>query len=408
MSTLSLFEGYGIEIESMLVDAETLDVRPLVDEVLREAGGGAEWVEDFDDGPIGWSNELVTHVVEFKTNGPAPSYAGLAEAFRASQAHFGRLLQPRGARLMPTGMHPWMDPRRETRIWPHEHGPVYSAYDRLFDCRRHGWANLQSVHLNLPFADEREFERLMAAARIVLPLIPALAASSPVVEGRATGRLDNRLEHYATNAARVPLMAGSIVPEPIFDPTVYREQVLGGLDRQLGEVGADAALRGQEWTNARGAIARFDRMAIEIRLIDAQECAAADLAVAAAVTGLVRGLVEERWAPLAVQREQSTESLRGLLDRTAAEGPRARATRAYAGLFGVAGECDFGALWQRLAPDAFAGPLELEPHLERILAHGTLAERILSSLGADFDRARLRAVYGRLCDCLADGVGFSS
>ena len=53
-------------------------------------------------------------------------------------------------------MHPWMDPRAAS-LWPHEYGEVYAAYDRIFDCRRHGWANLQSVHLNLPFADEREF-----------------------------------------------------------------------------------------------------------------------------------------------------------------------------------------------------------------------------------------------------------
>ena len=116
----------------------------------------------------------------------------------------------------------------------------------------------------------------------------------------------------------------------------------------------------------------------------------------------------QRWAPLAVQREQSTESLRALLERTAAEGPRAPAPAAYAGLFGVTGGCDFGALWKRLAPDTFAGPVELEPHLDRILAQGTLAERILAALGPDFDRPRLRAVYARLCDCLAEGLGFSA
>ena len=43
--------------------------------------------------------------------------------------------------------------------------------------------NIQAVHLTLPFRGASEFGRLMAACRVVLPLLPALAASSPFVEG---------------------------------------------------------------------------------------------------------------------------------------------------------------------------------------------------------------------------------
>jgi len=407
--TLSLFEGYGIEIESTVVDAETLEVRPIVDELLREASGGDAWIEDLEDGAIGWSNELVSHVIELKTNGPASSYAGLAEHFRASTGRLNSLLKKGwNARLMPSGMHPWMDPKSETRIWPHESSPVYHAYDRLFDCRRHGWANVQSVHLNLPFADEHEFARLMAATRLVLPLIPALAASSPVVDGRSTGTLDNRLAFYRTNSERVRSMTADVIPEPVFGIAEYHEQVLGAVDRELGTIGADAMLRGQEWTNARGAIARFDRSAIEIRLIDAQECAAADLAVAAAVSGLVRALVEERWCSFESQCAWDTGPLLALLAETIQAGPSAEIASAdYLRAFGVdASGLPAGQLWNALAESAFDGPSELESPLERILRGGTLAQRILSALGDDFDRARLRSVYSTLCDCLADGTSF--
>ena len=406
---LSLFEGHGIEIEAMVVDAETLDVRSLVDEVLRAANGGGGWVEDFDDGPIGWSNELVSHVVEFKTSGPVASLAGLAERFRASMDRFRALLREHGARLMPGGMHPWMDPARETRLWPHEHGPVYRAYDALFDCRRHGWANLQSVHLNLPFADDDEFGRLMAACRLVLPLVPALAASSPVVEGRVTGMLDARLDHYRHNAERVPEMAGAVVPEAIYDPQHYRAEVLGALDRSLGSIGAPEVLRGQEWTNARGVIARFDRMALEIRLIDSQECTPADLAVAAAVTGVVRGLVEERWSSRADQQAYPSDELAKLLWHAAEHGPGAPLEdRGYARLLGLEGKAraSLGAAWRQLAETSFAGPPELEPPLQLILSSGTLAERVLASLGPRFGRDDLRRVYGTLCDCLDTGTPF--
>jgi len=47
-----------------------------------------------------------------------------------------------------------MDPNREMVIWPHDYSVVYEAFNRIFDCRGHGWANLQAVHLNLPFADD--------------------------------------------------------------------------------------------------------------------------------------------------------------------------------------------------------------------------------------------------------------
>ena len=61
---------------------------------------------------------------------------------------------------MPGGMHPWMDPARETRLWPHDNAHVYRQYDEIFDCSRHGWSNLQSTHINLPFANDMEFARV--------------------------------------------------------------------------------------------------------------------------------------------------------------------------------------------------------------------------------------------------------
>lgn len=410
MSHFGLFEVWGIEIEYMIVDAETLDVRPIADELLRDAAGGDEWVEDVEDGEVGWSNELVCHVVEMKNAQPVPRLDGLADRFAASAARMQERLSRHGARLMPGGMHPWMDPAKETRLWPHETGPIYRAYDRMFDCRRHGWANLQSVHLNLPFRDEREFGRLMAAVRLVLPLVPALAASSPIVERADTGRLDSRLAFYRTNSSRVPAMAGDVIPEPVFGIDEYRTKVLQPISAALRESGAPPELLAGDWLNARGAIARFDRMAIEIRLIDAQECARADLAVAAAVAGAVRFLVEERGSPLARQQAFSGESLGRLLRRTIRRGPQAHLMGGeYVRLFGLDPRrvATAGQLWQELAPRVFAGPAELEAPLGVVLRDGTLAERILQALGSGFDDDDLRRVWRRLCACLAEGRSFA-
>ncbi len=403
---LRLFEGYGIEIEAAVVERSSLDVLPVVDELLRRASGGDAWVEDFDDGAIGWSNELVAHVVEMKTNGPVPSFDGVAASFRASGARLDALLAELGARRLPTAAHPWMDPTRETRIWPHHHGDVYRAYDRLFDCRRHGWANLQSVHLNLPFGDEAEFGVLMAAVRAALPLIPALAASSPVLEGRVTGRLDERLHHYWTNSRRARAMTGDVIPEPAYGYEAYRREVLAPIDVELEALGADPVLIGRSFTNARGAIARFDRMAVEIRLVDAQECTRHDVAVTAAVAAVVRALVEERWSPRARQAEFPGAELVQQALAAVERGPAAPLVSAgFAGLFGCSMEQapDLGALWRRILPAAWDGPEELEEPLRVVLERGTLAERILAALGPEPDADRLRAVYAELADaCAAD------
>ena len=208
---LGLFQGVGVELEYMIVDAETLDARPVADE-LMEAVAGAP-VSDIDRGPAAWSNELVLHVLEMKTNGPAHGLEGLARQFHSEVRHANGVLRDLGARLMPGGMHPWMDPGRETRLWPHEYNDVYRTFDRIFGCSGHGWANLQSTHLNLPFKGPEEFRVLHAAIRAVLPLVPALAAASPVQDGRRSGLLDGRVAAYRKNALRVPSVTGRVIPE---------------------------------------------------------------------------------------------------------------------------------------------------------------------------------------------------
>lgn len=403
----SLFSVYGIEIEYAIVDRDTLDVRSLAPEALYAAAG--DWVGDYDDGDIGWSNELVSHVLELRTNGPVPTLAGVAPQFRESVGRLNGILAEWNAALVPSAMHPWMDPRADTVIWPHEGAEIYQAYDAIFDCRRHGWANVQSTHLNLPFAGEEEFGRLMAASRLVLPLLPAIAASSPIADGKPTGMLNARLEHYRTNSLRIPSMTGGMIPERIFGIDEYMTRVLKPIGDAVKALDPAGVLGGNEWLNARGAIARFDRGAIEIRLIDSQEHPAADLAVAEAVTGVLRALVAETWSSGAAQREIEAEPLAELLMMAARSGPATELPPGnYRQLFGPpgAGARTLGDLWRGLAEATFTGPAELEEPLQVILDRGTLAERILTATGARPDRARLFDVWRELTACLVEGRSF--
>src|SRR5690606_14828486 len=136
------------------------------------------------------------------------------------------LLKSHGGVLMPTAMHPFMDPYSEMQLWPHERNEIYEKYNSIFDCKGHGWANLQSVHLNLPFQGDEEFARLHAAIRLVLPILPALAASSPLKDGQFTGLKDTRLDVYQSNQKKIPSIAGKVIPERVFTKEDYERTIL--------------------------------------------------------------------------------------------------------------------------------------------------------------------------------------
>lgn len=404
-TSLSLFSGFGVELEYMIVDAETLSVRPIADELLFAVAGGPSG--DVDRGKISWSNELVAHVVELKVSDPAPLLDGLPALFQKNVHEINSLLAPRGARLMPSGMHPWMDPEHETRIWPHDYGEIYRAFDRIFGCRGHGWANLQSTHLNLPFADDDEFARLHAAIRLVLPILPTLSASSPVVEGQVTGLMDNRLEVYRTNSRQFARVTGKVIPEAAFSQADYAAQILDPLYADIAPHDPERVLA-HEWLNARGAIARFSRNTIEIRLLDVQECPLADVAICAAIVALLKALVAEQFAPLAKQQAAAVEPLASIFLTTLRGAEQSVIHDAdYLALFGYPGEsCTAGELWQHLfaaLPKLTAESSPWREPLEIIVNEGPLARRIVDALGNDNE---LEAVYEELCACLEEGRMF--
>lgn len=405
---LGLFQGYGIEIEYMLVDRASLAVLPVADQVLAALAG--EPASEVEVGALAWSNELVLHLLELKTNGPVPVLNGVAQTFQQEVRCFNALLAPRGAMLLPSGMHPLMEPARETRLWPHEYHSIYAAYHRIFNCQAHGWANVQSVHLNLPFHGDEEFGRLHAAIRVLLPIMPALAASSPILEGRVSGRMDTRLDMYLQHTERVPSLTGAVIPEPDFTRRDYERDILDRIYADIAPHDVDGILR-HEWLNARGAIARFDRGSIEIRLLDTQEMPAADLAVLTAVVGVLRSMVREEVADFASQQRWEVEPLARLLRGSIAEAEQTVITdRAYLRLFGVCrGTLTAAELWRHLLEASPAEPApdpEVAQALKVILDQGPLARRLRRAVGPQPERAAIREVYSELAACLAEGRSF--
>lgn len=402
----SLFERYGIELEYMIVDRKSGEVRSLTDELLRAAAGC--YVNEFASGEVTWSNELVVHVFELKVTEPVPRLDGIASRFHKSVTEINQRLSAWGACLMPGAAHPWMDPARDAKIWPHEYAEIYQQYDRIFGCRTHGWTNLQSQHINLPFRNNEEFGRLHAAIRLLLPLLPGLAAASPYLEGKRAGAMDARLEAYRVNARKIPSITGRVIPEPAFTAAAYRRDILEPMYLDTAPYDPEGNLL-YEWLNSRGAIARFDRKAIEIRLLDMQECPQADLAIAWAVVHTLKALVSERWSSLKAQKAWGVEPLDRILMGCVRDAERAVIDDAeFLRCFGIEkkARCTAGEVWAHLLREAVPSHREFDAPLRALRRHGPLARRLVAFAGDRPSRKRLREMGARLCECLAEGRMF--
>lgn len=406
MKKLHLFEGIGVELEYMIVQRQGLEVLPVTDQLIAMKTG--EITEDVDNGAIGWSNELVLHVLELKTNGPAKGLTALSAAFHENIKEINNLLHSHNAMLMPTAMHPLLRPADGIALWPHGYNKVYARYDAIFNTKGHGWSNVQSTHINLPFHGDEEFARLHAAIRLVLPLIPALAAASPLVEGKITHARCNRLVAYKQNQAVIPCIAGLLIPEKAYSKADYQQQILDPMYKAIAPYDTDKLLQ-HEWLNSRAAIARFDRNAIEIRIMDNQECPLADLSIIAFIVALIRDLVNERYIDFQSQADFDTQKLSYLLEKTIIDAEQAIISdQEYLSVFGAEGE----EITARDLLLHISESTEVESLYQKslifIIKNGSLSTRLLKAIDGDYSEAHIKEVYAELSKCLANNQLFST
>jgi hypothetical protein len=191
----------------------------------------------------------------------------------------------------------------------------------------------------------------------------------------------------------------------------YQERLLEPIYRDLAPHDPERVLR-NEWVNARGAIARFDRMAIEIRVLDVQETPLMDVAYAALIVEVLKLLCAEQWLDTEGMNRWRTADLAKLLELTERDGETASlGNKSYLAALGFRGSgTELMGLWEHLVEAVSArAPLDVATGrlLEHYLRHGTLATRISKAVGLAPTRAKIARIYEQLCEALAEGTPYA-
>ncbi|MBF0514284.1 MAG: hypothetical protein HQK81_09545, partial [Desulfovibrionaceae bacterium] len=223
-----------------------------------------------------WEGGVACHGLGFTVSRAADPDAW-ALALGEQTARANELLAPLGGRLLPGGSHPFMDPARETWIWNHDQAEVFAALDRVCGLKCQSWSNQGYAAIRVPYGDDADFGRAFAALRLLAAIVPALAASSPLVDGVDRGYSSERVLAFCERGAALGLPGGPL-PGPAATPGEC-------LDKELGPVREALARLDPEGLIAPGSLAVGGlRLEVESRsivcdLADLQECPRADLAV---------------------------------------------------------------------------------------------------------------------------------
>jgi gamma-glutamyl:cysteine ligase YbdK (ATP-grasp superfamily) len=277
------------------------------DQIIERIAGRLDHEVAF--GGILVSKELQKHAIELIPKSPGGLafleerlHQGLCQLYHATNHEYA---------FMGLGMHPLLR-LDETAYWDHDEQEYYQTYDRLFNIRQHGWLNIQALQINIPYRGKGDLVAMFNKIRALMPYLVAVSASSPLVEGKATSYMDNRLVYYRENQAAIPEICHGILPEKLESVDDY-VKINRQIYTQLKKQGADILCR--EWVNSRGVIVRFSRSCLEVKAIDEQECLHSDMAFSAFLLALLRSdlvLEEDEESLLSLLEEAMRRGVAGL------------------------------------------------------------------------------------------------
>jgi carboxylate-amine ligase len=168
----------GAEEELMLVDAETLAQRPVSSEVIPRVDAKRGLVK----------HELFESIVELNT-GVCESAEDALVVLRDLRRETERAAREVGCRIAASGSHPF-DIASEQEIANEPHYRAFVEYAGPA-ARRQG---VQGLHVHVGMPDAETCLRVVEAIIPWLPLLLALSANSPWLEGARTGMSSIRAE----------------------------------------------------------------------------------------------------------------------------------------------------------------------------------------------------------------------
>jgi carboxylate-amine ligase len=249
----------GVEEEFSILDPHTLELVPRFEELRDAAGGDRLLVE-------GITGELISSEIEIISGVGADLHDALSRQ-RERRKRLFALAGAHGVALGATGTHPWAD-YREQPIIDTEH------YRRVEEGLKYvAWRNNTfSLHVHLGVRGIDRAVRVCDRLRPVLPLLLALSANSPYLDGLDTGLHSARTQSFTKSFPRCG------VPDPFGGWRAYREYIEFLRDtRSIVEFT-------QVWWSVRP---HFTFGTVEVRICDAQATAHESEALAAMIVACI-------------------------------------------------------------------------------------------------------------------------
>jgi len=250
----------GIEEEFAILDPTTLDLVPRFEELRDVARRDDPHLADHITG------ELISSEIEIISGAGADFHDALARQ-RDNRRRLFALVSERGAELGATGTHPWAD-YREQPIIDTEH------YRRVEEGLRYvAWRNNSfSLHVHVGIRDADRAVRVCDRLRPLLPLLLAISANSPFVDGRDSGLASARTQIFTKSFPRCG------VPDSFGGWDAYRRYIEFLVHtRSIVEYT-------QVWWSVRP---HFAFGTVELRICDAQATSAESEALAALMVACV-------------------------------------------------------------------------------------------------------------------------
>jgi carboxylate-amine ligase len=249
----------GLEEEFAILDAQTLDLVPRFEE-LRDA---AELEPGLQDAITG---ELISSEIEI-VSGRGEDVHHAQRNQRERRRLLFALAAQRGLRLGSTGTHPWADYREQPNIDTDHYRRVVDGLGYV--ARRN---NTFSLHVHVGVRDADRAVRVCDRLRPLLPLLLAVSASSPFLEGQDTRLHSVRSQTFTKSFPRCG------VPDAFGGWAAYRDYI-----QLLIDTGSIVEYT-QVWWSVRPH-ASFGT--VEVRIADAQISAAESDALAGLIVACV-------------------------------------------------------------------------------------------------------------------------